>query len=145
MPNPPWKLITFDVDGTLTTVHGWGFLAERVGRVAEFEESNRRFRLHEIGEDEHLTDLLHLADGRTLKEVERILEATPKIAGVTEMLATWHAEGTRVALLSHNPDYVCARYQRRFGFDGFSGTAVPAPSTAACRSTGPCTPTSARG
>ena len=145
MPNPPWKLITFDVDGTLTTVHGWGFLAERVGRVAEFEESNRRFRLHEIGEDEHLTDLLHLADGRTLKEVERILEATPKFAGVTEMLATWHAEGTRVALLSHNPDYVCAWTSGASDSTGSPGPPFRPRLTAACRSTGPCTPTSARG
>jgi phosphoserine phosphatase len=137
MPDPPWRLITFDVDGTLTTVHGWGFLAEQVGRAAEFEESNRRFRLHQVGEDEHLTDLLRLADGLTVEEVGRILEATPKIGGIVEMLASWHAEGTRVALLSHNPEYVCAWYERRFGFDGFSGTPVPAPVNGRLRILGP--------
>jgi HAD superfamily phosphoserine phosphatase-like hydrolase len=119
-----WKLITFDVDGTLTTVHGWEFLAGKVGRAAEYRRSNQRFRAREVGEDEHLADLLRLADGLTVPQVERILEETPKVGGIAEMIQRWHGEGTKVALLSHNPEYVCAWYSRRFGFDGYAGTPV---------------------
>ncbi len=122
-----WELVTFDIDGTLTTVHGWRVLAERVGRLEEYERTNRGYLAGKVGEDQHLSDLLRLADGLNVPEVEAILEATPRVDGIAEAVRAWHDEGTRVAILSHNPDYVCAWYAREFGFDGFAGTTVPAP------------------
>jgi phosphoserine phosphatase len=125
----PWRLITFDLDGTLTRVHGWRMIAERADRVAEYEQSNRRFFAGEIGEDEHFQDLLALATGLTVPQVETVLARTPLVGGIAEAIATWRDRGVRVALLTHNPGYVCEWYQRRFGFDAFSGTEVPVPST----------------
>lgn len=122
MPRAPWKLVTIDIDGTLTTVHGWRVLAERRGRLAEYERSNRRFFSHEIGEDEHLRDLLEIAVGMPLREVADVLEATPKLTGIGEAVEGLHAREMRVALLTHNPSYVCAWYRDRFGFDDFEGT-----------------------
>jgi phosphoserine phosphatase len=124
---PRFRLVTFDIDGTLTTVHGWRWLADRVGRRPDYEETQARFHRREIGEDEHLSNLLRLADGLTVNEVEAILESTPRIDGIAEAVGAWHARRTRVALLSHNPDYVCAWYARTFGFDGFAGTTLPSP------------------
>jgi phosphoserine phosphatase len=124
---PRFRLVTFDIDGTLTTVHGWQRLADRVGRRPDYEATQARFHRHEIGEDEHLSNLLRLADGLRVLEVEAILESTPRIDGIADAVRAWHARGTRVALLSHNPDYVCAWYARTFGFDGFAGTTVPSP------------------
>jgi len=118
----PWRLVSFDIDGTLTDGHGWKFLAERTGQLARFEESNTRYRARELGEDAHLRDLLNLAAGLTVAEVEAILEVTPRVPGVKEVVAGLHDRGARVVLLSHNPEYVCAWYQRRFGFDDAEGT-----------------------
>ena len=56
-----WRLVTVDIDGTLTRVHGWREIARAFGRDAEYELSNRRFFAREIGEDEHLEDLLRIA------------------------------------------------------------------------------------
>ena len=122
MSGTPWRLLTIDIDGTLTTVHGWRVLAERRGRRAEYERSNRRFFSHEIGEDEHLHDLLEMAVGMPLGEVADVLESTPKLTGIGEAVEGLHARGMRVALLTHNPSYVCAWYRDRFGFDEFEGT-----------------------
>jgi phosphoserine phosphatase len=126
---PPWRLITFDLDGTLTRVHGWRPIAERAGRLPEYVRSNRRFFAGEIGEDVHLQDLLALAQGLTVSEVEEVLGRTPLVAGIPDVIATWHRRGVRVALLTHNPGYVCAWYQRRFGFDAFEGTEIPVPAS----------------
>ncbi|HEV2316298.1 MAG TPA: HAD family hydrolase [Thermoplasmata archaeon] len=122
---PRWRLVTFDIDGTLTRGHGWRFLAERVGRVPEYESTNREYFAGKRGEDEHLADLLRLADGLTIPQLDEILAATPKIDGIAPAISTWHGEGTSVALLTHNPWYVCEWYARTFGFDGFAGTPVP--------------------
>jgi phosphoserine phosphatase len=118
----PWKLVTIDIDGTLTLVHGWRFLAERLGRLPDYERTNRRFYLREIGEDEHLRDLLKLAVGHRLDAIEAILAATPKLSGISETVQAFHTRGVQVALLTHNPAYVCEWYRRQFGFDLFSAT-----------------------
>ncbi len=122
MPSSPWRLVTIDIDGTLTLVHGWRRIAEAFGRVSLFEATRRRFLAHEIGEDEHLADLLDLANGHTIVEVEAVLAATPRLSGVSEGVRALQDLGARVALLTHNPPYVCAWYQKTFGFDDFEGT-----------------------
>lgn len=125
---PAWELATFDIDGTLTIGHGWAFLAERRGRRGAFDATQRRFRRGEIDEDRHLADLLTLADGLTRAELDRLLEATPRLRGISAMVSAWHARGTRVALLSHNPVEVIDWYRRRFGFDGGAGPELAAGS-----------------
>ena len=116
------KLVTFDLDGTLTTVHGWWVIAQARHREVEYRASNERFFRHEIGEDEHLADLLELAVGLTRAEVGTLLEGTPRVEGIDAALNDLRARGARVALLTHNPDYVCDWYRERFGFDAAEGT-----------------------
>jgi phosphoserine phosphatase len=121
MPNVRWPLVTVDIDGTLTRGHGWATIADAFRRRAEFDRTQRRFDAKEIGEDEHLRDMLALAAGRTVREVEEALAATPRLQGIPEGVRTLHDRGRRVALLSHNPRYVGDWYQHRFGFDDFEG------------------------
>lgn len=118
----PFRLVTFDLDGTLTREHGWLAIARATGRVAEYEQSHRAFLAGTRGEEGHLDDLLALAVGRRVDEVEAILAATPKIGGLPETVRALHADGVRLALLTHNPDYVCRWYARTFGFEDFEGT-----------------------
>ncbi|MGP8158557.1 MAG: HAD family hydrolase [Thermoplasmata archaeon] len=120
----PWRLVTVDIDGTLTRTHGWREVAVAFGSLGAFEESQRRFSAHQIGEDTHLADLLDLATGHTVAEVEVVLDRTPKLAGIAEGIAQLHDRGTRVALLTHNPTYVADWYQRSFGFDDAESVAA---------------------
>jgi phosphoserine phosphatase len=119
---PRWALVTVDIDGTLTTGHGWKVIAAHLGRSDEFERTQRRYFAKEIGEDEHLEDMLRIAEGRSIEELEAALEATPRIGAIAEGIQLLRAQGSRVALLTHNPPYVCNWYCRRFGFDDFEGT-----------------------
>lgn len=118
----PWRLVTFDIDGTLTRGHGWRFIAERTGRLAQFEAADARYRSGAAGEDAHLRALLDIGEGRTLREIEDLLEQSPKIAHIAATVHGLHERGARVALLSHNPEFVCAWYRQRFGFDDDEGT-----------------------
>ncbi|HEY1198688.1 MAG TPA: HAD family hydrolase [Thermoplasmata archaeon] len=120
----PWRLVTIDIDGTLTRTHGWREIAVAFGQLGGFEETNRRFFAHQIGEDVHLADLLALATGHTVAEVETVLERTPKLAGIPEGVAQLRDRGARVALLTHNPTYVADWYRRTFGFDDAEGVAA---------------------
>lgn len=118
----PWRLVTFDIDGTLTVGHGWRFIAEHTGQLRRFEATDTRYQAGQVGEDAHLRALLDLAVGRSVAEIEALLEKTPKIGHIRETVVALHRRGARVALLSHNPEYVCAWYRRRFGFDDADGT-----------------------
>ena len=115
----PWRLVTVDIDGTLTRGHGWKEVAVAFDRLPAFEATNRRFRAREANEDEHLTALLNIATGHSVAEVEAVLARTPKLSGIPEGVARLHELGARVALLTHNPEYVADWYRRTFGFDGY--------------------------
>jgi phosphoserine phosphatase len=117
----PFRLVTLDIDGTLTTEHGWWAVARRTGREDEYRSTQDRFFTGQIGEDEHLQDLLALADGLLLAEMEGLLEATGKIGGLGEGIAELQTGGVRVALLTHNPGYVCDWYRMRFALDDAEG------------------------
>ena len=117
----PWQLVTVDIDGTLTRGHGWRPIAVAFGKLPAFDETNRRFYAREIGEDEHLADLLDLATGHTVEEVRTLVASTPRLAGIAEGVRALHAEGAKAALLSHNPPYVMQYYQESFGFDDGEG------------------------
>ncbi|MCI4331007.1 MAG: HAD family hydrolase [Thermoplasmata archaeon] len=121
----PWRLVTFDIDGTLTTVHGWLLIARAAGRESRYRETNTRFSSRSTGEDEHLGDLLALAEGLTLTEVEKLLAGTPKLSGIGAGVAELHRRGAKVALLTHNPSYVGEWYRGQFGFDDFEGCRTP--------------------
>jgi phosphoserine phosphatase len=119
----PWRLVTVDIDGTLTLGHGWREIAVAFGRASAFDDAQRRFAAGLAGEDAHLAALLDLATGRTVREVEEVLGRTPKLSGIAEGIGQLRAEGSVVALLSHNPLYVVDWYRRTFGFDDREGVA----------------------
>lgn len=125
MPTLRFRLVTVDVDGTLTLVHGWREIARAFGREAEYRSAQRRFLARESSESEHLAALLDLATGRTVAEVEQVVADTPKLAGIAEGVEELHRRGSRVALLTHNPGYVTSYYRRTFGFDDDEGVRVP--------------------
>ena len=133
----PWELVTFDIDGTLTTGHGWAHIAEVLGRTAAFRAATEQFRAGETGEDQHLERLLALAEGARLADLEAALESTPRIRSIPETVAELHRRGARIALLTHNPPYVCEWYVRKYGFDDFEGVRVPEPMGGCIPRSGP--------
>ncbi len=120
-PGAPIRLVTFDVDGTLTREHGWEYLARRLGRRSEYEAAQEAFRRGERGEDEHLLALLSLARGVPVSRLLRLLARTPRMKGIGPTIRQLHARGQRVGLLTHNPEWVSRWYAQRYGFDLWAG------------------------
>lgn len=120
---PLLRLVCFDVDGTLNLGHGWGPVAAFRGRRREFVTAQREFRRGATSEDQHLERLLDLAEGMRLSEMEGVLERSPHLAHLSEMVDALHARGVLVALLTHNPGYVCQWYARKYGLDLYAGVA----------------------
>jgi phosphoserine phosphatase len=121
MVRGPWRLVTVDIDGTLTLVHGWRVIAERFGCVARYERAMARIRAREAGEDETISELVSLAEGHTVSEVEQVLETTPRLSGIPEGIRRLHRERMWVSLLTHNPPYVTDWYRAFGGFDSAGG------------------------
>lgn len=117
----PWKLVTIDIDGTLTTVHGWLRIAAACGREVDYQRAHAAIERGIQDEDAHLRALFGLAVGMSRAELSEVLDHTPKLAGIEEAVEALHRRGARVGLLTHNPRYVIDWYSRTFGFDGGSG------------------------
>jgi phosphoserine phosphatase len=133
----PWKLVTVDLDGTLTLGHGWAYIATELGRQKEYQAINAAYLTGNVGESEHLQRLLALARGHRVAEIEAIMDRAPRVSGIAETVSALHASGARVALLTHNPEYICAWYARRFSLDGFAGTPIPSPGNGPIEDPGP--------
>lgn len=127
MSDTPWGMVTFDIDGTLTLGHGWQVVADRFGRRVPYDRTMALINRGEISEDANLENLLSVATGHTVAEVEEVLAQTPKPAHIAETVRALHDQGIRAALLSHNPAYVCDWYARTFGFDAYEGCETPPP------------------
>ena len=121
MADLPYRLVTVDIDGTLTSVHGWAYIAERLGRRRAYDRTQAEFSAGRIGEDEHLRNLLAIAEGASRRELTRILAETPRARGIREGVQRLHGLGSHVALLTHNPSYVCDWYRAEFGIDAADG------------------------
>jgi phosphoserine phosphatase len=117
----PYRLVTLDLDGTLTLAHGWWSIANALGRSDQFERTQSEFRGGRIGEDQHIRNLLSIAEGTPVTQLVTILAETPKVEGIGPSVERLHALGARVALLTHNPGYVTGWYSRAYGFDGADG------------------------
>ena len=121
-PRTPFRMVTFDIDGTLTRGHGWAHIARSLGKDAEYAATPEAFLRGKESEEVHLVNLLNLAAGVPLTALEVLLEETPKLSGISETVGDLTARGVIPALLTHNPSYVCRWYCRTFGFAGFSGS-----------------------
>jgi phosphoserine phosphatase len=117
----PWRLVTVDIDGTLTTEHGWWPIAVAQGKVAEYQRSRRALMAGREDEDTHLTRLFELAVGLTPAELAEIFQRTHRVRAIRETVEALRQDGVHVALLTHNPSFVIQWYSRTFGFEGGSG------------------------
>ncbi|MCI4325923.1 MAG: HAD hydrolase family protein [Thermoplasmata archaeon] len=117
----PYRLVCVDIDGTLTRGHGWSTMADRLGRTPLYTRTAELYRSGQVDEDTHLQNLFAITEGVSLPELATILEATPKVGGITPGVRRLHDLGAKVALLTHNPSFITDWYVRAFGFDAADG------------------------
>lgn len=113
-----FRLISFDLDGTLFKVPACVFIGRKVGVNKEMMEYNARFERGEITMDECLKAQFGLLKGLSLKKIHEYLKRIPKIRGIRRTVSFLKGMGLRVIVLSDNADYIC-RYWGKYGFDDF--------------------------
>jgi phosphoserine phosphatase len=121
----PYRLILFDLDGTLTYgVSTTRFLFRRAGDEEFFKELERKWM-------KDLTDHLTLAKmvtarmaGWKLSDVEKSLHLIPKMRGIGATVKTLKQEGFYVALATLGYEFAAAYFQKRYGFDEVRGTTL---------------------
>lgn len=112
------RIATFDIDGTLTIGHGWYFIASLLGREDDYRRYTAMFRAGKSDEARHLSNLLSIAEGVSLNRLYSALEEVPRLRNIAAGIRMLGQAGMEVMLLTHNPQYVCEWYERRFGFSG---------------------------
>ena len=117
----PIHLVCFDIDGTIAVGHGWRTVARHRGLQDRFDWAQEEFSAGRATEDVHLARLLNFARGLELSEMEHILATTRHLPHLQEAVDSLHADGKKVALLTHNPGYVCRWYASHYGFDLWAG------------------------
>ena len=121
MPPFPWRLVTVNIDGTLTSEHGWRPIAAARGCLRAYTAYRKALLAGREDENSHLRHLFAFAVGLTPDRLEPILQRTRRVQGIPETVAELHARGARVPLLTHNPAFLIRWYCDTFGFDGGSG------------------------
>ncbi len=127
------KIVTFDIDGTLTIGHGWFYIASLLGKADEYLEYTAMFRSGRTGEAEHLSNLLSIAEGVPVLKIHSILRSVPKLRNLSAAVRMLSANGLETMLLTHNPQYVCEWYEKRFGFSDHGSAYQPVENGVVCR------------
>lgn len=121
----PFRLILFDLDGTLTYgISTTRFLFRRAGDEAFFEHLEREWLKDRM---DHLTlarQVTKRMTGWKVRDMERTLHLVPKIRGIASTVKILKRKGFYVALATLGYE-LCARYfQKRYGFDEVRGTTI---------------------
>jgi phosphoserine phosphatase len=114
-----WPVVFFDLDGTLLRGTSVSVLtADWLGRGGALDELERRYRDGLISNAAVAETSASWFAGRTLAEVDAVLERAPWIAGIAETVSELRAAGAYVALAT-----VTWRFAAElFGFQACCGT-----------------------
>jgi len=119
------RLVAFDLDGTLipkTSVAR--HLMAGLGHRHEADELERRYLAGEIDQREAARLSGRAFAGTSIDWVERRLSRLPTIRGLAPTLRTLSAAGIPAVIATVTWTFAVRYYARRFGFAGFSGTAM---------------------
>jgi phosphoserine phosphatase len=118
-----WPVVFFDLDGTLLRGTSVSVLtADWLGRAGALEELERRYRDGLISNAVVAETSASWFAGRTLAEVDAVLERAPWIAGIAETVSELRAAGAYVALATVTWRFAAELVAERFGFQACCGT-----------------------
>jgi phosphoserine phosphatase len=112
-----FKLVVFDVDGTLIKTYSWRRLHEALGTWNRGRRHFERFIRGNICYEEWARLDAALWKGLPLERICQIVDAMPYTDGAREALVTLREKGFRVVLLSAGLSLVAERIQREIGVD----------------------------
>ena len=120
-----WRLVCFDLDGTLvlgTSVSQ--HLANRLGHGALLAELERRYAAQEISNATVADRQAEEFAGRDRREMMTHLESIPRIGGIQATLARLQSTGIDALLCTVTWRFAAECFQQWYGFAAVSGTEI---------------------
>jgi len=112
-----FKLVVFDVDGTLMKSFSWQCLHESLGTWNRGRKYFEQFFHGEITYEEWARLDAALWKGRPLEKIQQIVDTMPYTDGAREVLTTLRRKGFKVVLLSAGLSLVTERIRKEIGVD----------------------------
>jgi len=112
------RLVVFDVDGTLTRHNSiWWRLHQVFGSEKQGKEYYDQFFSGKITYRQWADLDAALWRGKSLKEIEQIVQSTELVPGAQQTIEALKANGMKVAILSGGVDLLANDVARRLGID----------------------------
>lgn len=115
-----FKLVVFDVDGTLMKTFSWQHLHETLGTWNRGRKYFEQFFRGDITYEEWACLDAALWRGQPLEKIRQIVDAMPYTDGAREVLTALRKKGFKVVLLSAGLSLVTKRIRKEIGVDAAS-------------------------
>jgi phosphoserine phosphatase len=117
--NLPFKLVIFDLDGTLTQEPSiWRYIHLRLGKWYGFvEKYNAKFLAGEISYKELCEFESNTWKGMKVRELEEIVKTVPFHSGVEELIGHFKRKGLKLAMVSSGLSVLSDWVHQSYGFD----------------------------
>jgi phosphoserine phosphatase len=117
--NQQFKLVTFDLDGTLTREPSiWEYIHKRLGKWYGFaDDYQKQFLAGEISYEEFCERDAQVWKGMKVEELFEIVKAVPFHAGVDELIQYLKQKGLKLTLVSSGLSLLSDWVRQKYGFD----------------------------
>ncbi|MHA1616306.1 MAG: HAD family hydrolase [Candidatus Njordarchaeales archaeon] len=121
---PSFKLISFDLDGTLTPPTTLRYVLKRLKPelVPYCDEIDQKLFNDKMDYVTACLESFNLLRGLRIEDVENVIHDMPLYPGAEEAIRTLRNLGYHVILLTDNPDIFCRPLVKRLGFSGYVAT-----------------------
>lgn len=117
--NQNFKLVVFDLDGTLTQERSiWEYLHKRLGKWYGFaEEFQQQFWSGKISYEEFCERDAEVWKGMKVEELFKIIKTVPFHSGVDEFIHYLREKGLKLTLVSSGLSLLSRWVHQKYGFD----------------------------
>jgi phosphoserine phosphatase len=117
--NRPFKLVIFDLDGTLTRERSiWQYIHERLGKWYGYSEQyQRRFLAGEISYEEFCELDAQVWKGMRVEALLEIVKTVPFHPGASELVRYLKDKGLKLAMVSSGLSVLSDWVHQEYGFD----------------------------
>jgi phosphoserine phosphatase len=117
--NQPFKLATFDLDGTLTQERSiWEYIHKRLGKWYGFAERYQsQFLAGKISYEEFCERDAQVWKGMRVEELLEIIKTVPFHPGVDELIHYLKQKGLKLSLVSSGLSLLSDWVHQKYGFD----------------------------
>jgi phosphoserine phosphatase len=115
----PFKLVVFDLDGTLTRERSiWEYIHKELGKWYGFaEDYQKQFLAGKISYERFCELDAEVWQGMTVEEIEQIAQRVPFHAGVGDLIGYLKGKGLKLAVVSSGLSVLSDWVHQKYGFD----------------------------